>query len=525
MTFVSEKHPRDAHGRFATTPGEADAIAKEVAGPYSPLPGLPQKPIKLGDQYYTPGPNAELKQIAEDYMRSTGREYTPPTTYEKVDPDRAKRIADAFDEMQHAPNDPTVKASYAALFKETAAQYNALKAAGINVQFIKAGQPDPYADSPRRAAMDVAYNKHLWAFPTDQGFGSDKEMAKNNPALADSGIVIDGRHATNTEVFRVVHDLMGHFKDGNGFRADGEENAWRAHSAMYSPLARQAMTAVTRGQNSWVNFGPYGEHNRTASVADTHFAPEKMGLMPAWVTSEGSGIGGDAQEGRSNRPDISRDMSWEGRPENQNQPVKTMDELYEKSKKEEADFRAAIEKSAALSDLVPKFPPTGKSSEPGTLGLKTRKRAERKVVEDYKGDVTQIRDVLRASIIGSTVLKARNAAADFIEARGGLNGGVITRVKDRFEHPSLGYRDIMINYRTPTGLVAEVQFGSKTILEAKAGEGHKVYEEIQNLQSPSNREPMSVRDEQIKKLEALEASLYDKAYVTDGNGSWKKRGI
>jgi hypothetical protein len=517
MTFVAEKHPRDAHGRFATTPGEADAIAKEVAGPYSPLPGLPTKSIKLGDQYYTPGPNAQLKQIAENYMRSTGREYTPPATYEKVDPDRAKRIAQAFDEMQHAPNDPVVKAAYAALFKETAAQYRALESAGIKVEFIKPGQKDPYADSPRRAAMDVAYNKHLWAFPTDQGFGSDKEMAKNNPALADSGIEIDGRPATNTEVFRVVHDLMGHFKDGNGFRADGEENAWRAHSAMYSPLARQAMTAVTRGQNSWVNFGPYGDHNRTASVADTHFAPEKMGLMPSWVVTEGSGTGGDAQEGRRDtRPDIGTDMSWEGIPANQNQPIKTMDELYDRSKKEEASFRANIEQMAAQSGATAKFPPaTG--SEPGTLGLKTMKRANRKAVEDYKGDVTQIRDVLRASIIGDTVLKARNAAADFIASHN------VTRIKDRFEHPSMGYRDIMVNFRTPSGLVAEVQFGSKTILDAKMGDGHKIYTEIQNLKSPSNRLSKEDRDAELQKLETTEVDLYTKAYNADGNGSWKKK--
>lgn len=69
-----------------------------------------------------------------------------------------------------------------------------------------------------------------------------------------------------------MHVLFGHLKEGNGFRSEGEENASRSHSAMYSPPAREAMTIETRGQNSWVNYGPDGATNRTASAADTQYA-------------------------------------------------------------------------------------------------------------------------------------------------------------------------------------------------------------------------------------------------------------
>src|SRR5262249_694938 len=72
-------------------------------------------------------------------------------------------------------------------------------------------------------------------------------------------------------------------KEGVGMRADGEDNAWRSHVAMYSPLARQAMTSETRGQNSWVNFGPYAKENKGASGADTHYADQKVGILPSWV--------------------------------------------------------------------------------------------------------------------------------------------------------------------------------------------------------------------------------------------------
>ncbi len=104
-------------------------------------------------------------------------------------------------------------------------------------------------------------------------------------------IEVDEDHSfvvQNVPVHNCVHDYFGHIKEGNGFRADGEENAWRSHSAMFSERARGAMTSETRGQNSWVNYGPHGEANRTASSATTVFADQKTGLMPEWVTKEGA---------------------------------------------------------------------------------------------------------------------------------------------------------------------------------------------------------------------------------------------
>ena len=38
-----------------------------------------------------------------------------------------------------------------------------------------------------------------------------------------------------------------------------------------------------RYQNSWLNFGPYGAANRTASTPDTIFADQKSGLMPEFT--------------------------------------------------------------------------------------------------------------------------------------------------------------------------------------------------------------------------------------------------
>jgi hypothetical protein len=225
---------------------QAQAAATAAADGHEKLIGLPDSPIKLGSEWYVPGPIGRIQDTAEKYMKSAGLPYNPGRNYIKVDPVHATRIANAFEQMRHDPDDPKVKASYAALAAETLAQWHAIKDTGFKVEWIKPGQADPYADSPRRAAMDVSLNNHLWGFPTDAGFGSGtpeaEEAKKNNPMLAMTDEVIDGHHCVVNDIFRIVHDYFGHFKNGVGFRADGEDNAWRSHVTMYSDAAKGAMT-------------------------------------------------------------------------------------------------------------------------------------------------------------------------------------------------------------------------------------------------------------------------------------------
>ncbi len=254
------------------------------------LTGLPSK-VKIpgvGEREF--GPWQEARDVASSYMAKAGLPYNPPRTYAKVDKERAERVAAAFEEMKHDPQDPAVKASYQAMINETLAQWEAIKATGLKVEPVPAGAPDPYEASPRLAQIDAMENNHLWFFQTDNGFGNNVTGfdPKDNPLLELTGEVINGHKMRANDVFRIVHDYFGHFKEGVGFRADGEENAWRQHSSMYSPQARGAMTTETRGQNSWLNFGPYGEKNRTAKTGDTVFADQKIGLLPEWIWYDGA---------------------------------------------------------------------------------------------------------------------------------------------------------------------------------------------------------------------------------------------
>ena len=242
------------------------------------------------------GPDSRIVAVADQYARENGIELKRQAEYVQVDEARARRIADAYDTMAHAPEDPAVKAAYEDLIRQTVGQYEALAKSGYKFWFIDTRIPynAEYASSPWNALRDMRSNQQMGVFPTTDGFGSSKVDVSKNPLLADTGIKwpvggVDGplRTVLANDLFRAVHDAFGHGIEGSGFRAQGEENAWQAHIRLFTGPARGAITTETRGQNSWLNYGPYGERNRTAKTEDTVFADQKTGLMPEWTWTEG----------------------------------------------------------------------------------------------------------------------------------------------------------------------------------------------------------------------------------------------
>lgn len=268
-------------------PSGVDALGRpNFSAGETPLEGLPTDVSIPGQGKIAIGPYHEARQAARDYTAKAGLPYHPPTKYIEVDPKTATAIANEYESMHNDPDDPQVKASYAALIKEMLAQYQVMKATGLKVDAIDfTKMKNPWEGSLRLVAQDVINNHHMWYFPTSAGFGSDADFdASHNPLLQDSGERDgQGNVMLNNDVFRVVHDYFGHIKEGVGFDASGEDNAWRSHREMFSELARGAMTSETRGQSSWVNWGPYGEHNQTAPLMDVHYAQQKSGIMPSWT--------------------------------------------------------------------------------------------------------------------------------------------------------------------------------------------------------------------------------------------------
>ena len=151
----------------------------------------------------------------------------------------AKQMPDVLEQAGAKDYDDLMEKAYRQLAKETDEQFKQLP---YNFSYHRAGEGD-YLGGSKDMMADVHGNKHLYVFQ-----GGDPHDFLNRMDKA-TGL-------NENEKFRAVHDLLGHAIYGNQFGPKGEEVAWAIHQQMYSPLARLAMTAETRGQNSLVNYSP-----------------------------------------------------------------------------------------------------------------------------------------------------------------------------------------------------------------------------------------------------------------------------
>lgn len=239
----------------------------------APLEGAPQ----------TDRPNPVARVAAAKYAKAAGIDHEPLSEYRYIPKETAAKVANAYEEMKHNPSDPKVKAAYDAFKSETKAQWEGIqKNTGLKVDFK---QPYPYGANPREVTEDVRNNNHMTVFPTEAGFGEGAADTQH-PMLEKSGVKIDGKEVTYNDLFRIVHDYYGHVQEGNGFRGQGEYNAWRNHRTLYSKAAQPAMDSETLGQNAWVNNGPKAAANVGASQTDTAYADQKAGLLPKDVVKE-----------------------------------------------------------------------------------------------------------------------------------------------------------------------------------------------------------------------------------------------
>jgi hypothetical protein len=163
------------------------------------------------------------------------------------------------DVVGDAPDYDELRArAYKQLNHETKLQFDSLP---VNMSFHRQGEGD-YRTS-KEMLHDVHNNRHLAVFQGGEphNFMSDVDH--------ETGL-------NSTELFRAVHDFYGHAVHGHEFGPKGEEGAWAAHAAMYSPLARMAMTPETRGANSVVNYSPLNAELKMGVRKATEAAHEAM---------------------------------------------------------------------------------------------------------------------------------------------------------------------------------------------------------------------------------------------------------
>jgi hypothetical protein len=247
---------------------------------------------KLGTEFTAPEvpPSSLAKQSA--IARTHELALTDSPEYKSAVFDAyARTMPDVLEQAGAKNYDDLMEKAYRQLAVETDQQFQALP---FNLSYHRSGEGN-YSGT-RELLEDIHGNKHMYVYQ-----GGDPHDFLNR--------VDDATGLNENEKFRAVHDAMGHAIYGNEFGPLGEEKAWAIHQQMYSPLARLAMTAETRGQNSLVNYSPLnvnlkdevsklrelqiearrrgdkeGERVATEAIRDAfggfQFAPQKAILLP-----------------------------------------------------------------------------------------------------------------------------------------------------------------------------------------------------------------------------------------------------
>ena len=264
-------------------------------------------------------PGDNIGAIRDAYHQATGIQH-PVTTIRRLDPEFSKKVGQAFEAMPHY--DPASLPAYQALIDEVHEQAKHLSAAGHKFTLhYQGGEPYENSDAMRR---DVHDNQHMHVYATVNAFGDEPfqhhyklENGVNVPLVPEPNPLLQHVPELSTpehpvlanDLFRWVHDAFGHGIEPHQFGPLGEDNAYREHMSMFSPLAQRALTTETRGQNSWVNFGPHivredgtvpkkGDPDYIPP-ADRPFADQKIALLPEFATRLDVGTPGEGQKKRS----------------------------------------------------------------------------------------------------------------------------------------------------------------------------------------------------------------------------------
>ncbi len=183
-----------------------------------------------------------------------------------------------------------------------------------------------------------------------------------------------------------------------------------------------------------------------------------------------------------------------------NQPTNNLDELYQATEVAKPEFFQLVERIAQIT-----------GGQAVIASLKNRERAEAKYSAEYGGNAAEIRDLLRASIHYKS-LKQIYQGLEQLKAE----GVEVLLLKNRFLHPTRsGYRDALMNIRTRNGVIAELQLHLEQILVAKQ-EGHKYYEQEQELSRRSKLENRNLTPDESRQVEAIrtkQKELYEAAFL------------
>lgn len=171
-----------------------------------------------------------------------------------------------YDRIIHKPADLRVKNSYESLISALYSQFEAIENIGYHFELgenIYMSSVDMFNQIQTTHIITIYDTKY-----------TQSNMPLDHPMLQR---VI--KNFTANDIFRGVHDYIGHYIPRNSFGPKGEYNAWLCHMASLPKASWVALFCETRGQNAWTN---YADNHNLLPLKDRPFPQQKAG----WINPE-----------------------------------------------------------------------------------------------------------------------------------------------------------------------------------------------------------------------------------------------
>ena len=173
-----------------------------------------------------------------------------------------------------------------------------------------------------------------------------------------------------------------------------------------------------------------------------------------------------------------------------------LESIYEKASEVKDKFDAIGEKITKEVNGEYKKPP-----------LKGTKRAVEKIMYDYNGDPTKIKDLVRSTIEVKTIAEAQGAVDKIKKEYKVLDSGFRDLLNPNVKSNLFGYRDAKMNVEID-GIIAEIQVNIPEMLEAKS-RNHDKYEIISKMDRIVSSENRTFTDEEAQKRNKLIQEMED----------------
>lgn len=225
-------------------------------------------------------------------------------------------------------------------------------------------------------------------------------------------------------------------------------------------------------------------------------------------------------------------------PKDVTQPVATQAEIYRAGGVALEQFWEISDRghgvSVEIGARVMKKPPEDVTDEewdtPGPMlfvaPLKGETSAVPKVNKEYKGQWNKLLDIVRGTIAVDHLSDA-DGVIDKLREKGLV---LARQPKNRWETGSpVGYRDILLNFKTPNGMIVEMQINHKEMMRAK-NDGHLFYEAQRDIErkygDDIHKDKWSLVDKaEYKRVIREQQKLYNAAWLKIVEEEEKLKGI